>query len=68
MNQKQPCYDLTLTLPCSLTTGSATGDYQDPHQSAQNKGIQRELNFIYGSGSIFSMYMEMASEEDKMAE
>ena len=61
--------NLTLTLHCSLTAGTVTGNYQDPHQSAQNKGIQREPDFICGSGPIFSMYMEMVSEEDKkMAE
>ncbi|KAH9017463.1 hypothetical protein EDB83DRAFT_2321036 [Lactarius deliciosus] len=41
------------------------GDYQYPPQSAQNQAS----NFVDGSGPIFSMYMEMATEEDKkMAE
>jgi hypothetical protein len=31
----------------------------------QNKATQGEANFIDGSGPIFTMYMEMASEEDK---
>ncbi|KAF8265159.1 hypothetical protein EI94DRAFT_370286 [Lactarius quietus] len=42
---------------------------QYPPQSAQKKETQGESNFIDGSGPIFSMYMEMATEEDKkMAE
>ncbi|KAF8257263.1 hypothetical protein EI94DRAFT_1818438 [Lactarius quietus] len=48
-----------------------TGDFQYPPRpppSAQNKTTQ-EADFIDGSGPIFSMYMEMATEEDKkMAE
>ena len=36
--------------------------------SAHNK-VTQESNFIDGSGPIFTMYMEMATEEDKkMAE
>ncbi|KAF8257558.1 hypothetical protein EI94DRAFT_1278403, partial [Lactarius quietus] len=46
-----------------------TGDYQYPPSSAQNKATPGEANFIDGSGRLFSMYIEMATEEDKkMAE
>ena len=41
---------------------AVTGDYQYP---AQYKATQGQANFIDGSGPIFTMYMEMASEEDK---
>ncbi|KAH9035999.1 hypothetical protein EDB83DRAFT_1767726 [Lactarius deliciosus] len=45
--------------------GFSEGDYQYPPQSAQNQAS----NFVDGSGPIFSMYMDMATEEDKkMAE
>ncbi|KAH9054800.1 hypothetical protein EDB87DRAFT_1795704, partial [Lactarius vividus] len=50
-------------------TGAGTGDYQSPPQSAQNQVPQGVSNFVDSSGSIFSMYLELASEEDKkMAE
>ncbi|KAF8261672.1 hypothetical protein EI94DRAFT_1745461 [Lactarius quietus] len=46
-----------------------TGDYLYPPQSTRNRATEGEANFIDGSGPIFSMYMEMATEEDKkMAE
>ncbi|KAF8257256.1 hypothetical protein EI94DRAFT_1759542 [Lactarius quietus] len=46
-----------------------TGDNQYPTPEMQNKATPGEANFIDGSGPIFSMYMEMATEEDKkMAE
>ncbi|KAH9051060.1 hypothetical protein EDB87DRAFT_1836874 [Lactarius vividus] len=49
--------------------GPRTGDYQYPPQSAENQASQGVSNFVDGSGPIFSMYLEMASEEDKkMAE
>jgi hypothetical protein len=61
--------DFTRSLPFSAVTHAAAGNYQYPPQSAQNKATQGEANFIDGSGPIFSMYMEMATEEDKkMAE
>lgn len=45
------------------------GNYQDPPQSASNYAPQREPNVSDGSEHIFSMYWEMAGEEDKrMAE
>ncbi|KAF8257266.1 hypothetical protein EI94DRAFT_1338606 [Lactarius quietus] len=53
----------------SVGVSPGAGDYHYPPQSAQNKTTQGEANFIDGSGPIFSMYMEMATEEDKkMAE
>jgi hypothetical protein len=46
-----------------------TGDHQYPPQSAPNQPPQGFSNFVDGSGHIFSMYLEMAAEEDKkMAE
>ncbi|KAN0140399.1 hypothetical protein V8E53_001608, partial [Lactarius tabidus] len=45
------------------------GDHQYPPQSAQNQASQRFSKFVDGSGHIFSMYLEMATEEDeKMVE
>jgi hypothetical protein len=41
------------------------GDHQYPPQSAQNQASQGFSNFVDGSGHIFSMYLEMATEEDK---
>jgi len=40
-----------------------------PPQLAPNQSSQGVPNFVDGSGPIFSMYLEMATEEDKkMAE
>jgi len=36
-----------------------------PPDSAQNQALRGVSNFVDGSGSIFSMYLEMATEEDK---
>jgi hypothetical protein len=45
------------------------GDCQYPPRSARNQAWHGESNFVDSSGPIFSMYMEMAEEEDKkMAE
>ena len=42
---------------------------QYPPQLAQNPAAHDVSNFVDGSGPIFSMYLEMATEEDKrMAE
>jgi hypothetical protein len=41
------------------------GDDQYPPQSAQNQAPNGASNFADGSGPIFSMYLEMATEEDK---
>jgi hypothetical protein len=45
----------------------AMGDDQHLPQWAQNQASQPEgqSDFVDGSGPIFSMYMEMAEEEDK---
>ena len=44
-------------------------DRKDAPLSAQNQTWQRGFDFVDSSGPIFSMYMEMAEEEDKkMAE
>ncbi|KAN0140375.1 hypothetical protein V8E53_001584, partial [Lactarius tabidus] len=45
------------------------GDPQYPPQSARNQESRGTSDFVDGSGHIFSMYLEMATEEDKkMAE
>ena len=45
------------------------GDRQYPPWSAQNQAWRGGSDFVDSSGPIFSMYMEMAEEEDKkMAE
>ena len=45
------------------------GDDQDPPQSGQNQALRSVSDFVDGSGPIFSMYLEMATEEDnKMVE
>jgi hypothetical protein len=41
------------------------GDHQNPPRSAQNQEPQGMSDFVDGSGPIFSMYLEMATEEDK---
>ncbi|KAH8985331.1 hypothetical protein EDB86DRAFT_2856194, partial [Lactarius hatsudake] len=49
--------------------GFGEGDYQYPPPPAQNQEPRGVSNFVDGSGPIFSMYMELATEEDKkMAE
>ncbi|KAH9055570.1 hypothetical protein EDB87DRAFT_1688000 [Lactarius vividus] len=45
--------------------GFSQGDYRDPPPPAQNPELHGVSNFVDGSGPIFSMYMEMATEEDK---
>ena len=48
----------------SLTTFA--GSQHDLPQSAQNQASTPGVpHYIDGSGSIFSMYLEMAKEEDK---
>jgi hypothetical protein len=42
-----------------------TGNGQYPSQSAQNQASHGASNLVDGSGLIFSMYLEMAEEEDK---
>jgi hypothetical protein len=41
------------------------GDDSYPPRSAQNHAWQGESDFVDGSGPIFSMYLEMAEEEDR---
>ena|SRR6266702_323181 len=58
-----------LSSPFSPALSAQIGDNQYPPQSAQNQALQGVSNFVDGSGPIFSMYLEMATEEDKkMAE
>ena len=60
---------MTLSSPFSPTPAAEIGDYQYPPQSPQNQVSQGVSDFVDGSGPIFSMYLEMAAEEDKkMAE
>jgi hypothetical protein len=61
-----PCRSHLLTF-----SGRSTqiGHNQYPPQSAQNQPLNGVSDFVDGSGPIFSMYLEMATEEDKkMAE
>ena len=45
------------------------GDHQYPPRLAHNQASQAESSFVDSSGPIFSMYLEMAEEEDrKLAE
>ena len=53
----------------SPATVTLVGHPQYPPQSAPTQVLPGISNFVDGSGPIFSMYVEMASEEDKkMAE
>ncbi|KAH9045856.1 hypothetical protein EDB83DRAFT_2523433 [Lactarius deliciosus] len=48
---------------------ASIGNDQYPPQSGPNQASHEMSNFVDGSGPIFSMYLEMATEEDKkMAE
>ena len=48
---------------------SQIGDDHYPPQSTQNQASRNGSSFVDGSGPIFSMYLEMATEEDmKMVE
>ncbi len=53
-----------LSPPFSLCT-TFIGDRQYPPQSAPTQVPQETSDFVDGSWPIFSMYMEMATEEDK---
>ena len=61
--------DNLYTAPFSPTPSARVGvdQYipQYPLQSAQNQAPYGVSNFADGSGHIFSMYLEMATEEDK---
>ena len=55
---------------CSITTvlpapSAQVSVGQDPPQSAQNPASYGVSNYADGSGHIFSMCLEMATEEDK---
>ncbi len=56
---------MTLFLLFSPAAAAPIGDHPYPLQSAPIQATQGEPNFIDGSGPIFSMYLEMATEEDK---
>ncbi|KAH9071424.1 hypothetical protein EDB83DRAFT_2517226 [Lactarius deliciosus] len=45
--------------------GPGRGDHSYPPQSAPTQEARGMSNFVDGSGPIFSMYLEMATEEDK---
>ena len=58
-----------ITLSSPFSPAAQIDEPQYPPQSAQNQPSHGLSNFVDGSGPIFSMYMEMATEEDKkMAE
>jgi hypothetical protein len=61
--------DVSLPLRPLLFLSPQIGDDQYPPQSAQNQASHNVSSFIDGSGPIFSMYLEIATEEDtKMVE
>ena len=51
--------------PLSYAPSAQIGDGHHLPQSVQNPAPNDLSNFVDGSGPIFSMYMEMATEEDK---
>ena len=50
-----------------IFAAETVGDYQYPPQLARNLNQESRgtSDFVDGSGHIFSMYLEMATEEDK---
>jgi hypothetical protein len=52
-------------LPLFSFPSSQIGDDQYPPQSVPNQASRNVSDFVDGSGHIFSMYLEMATEEDK---
>ncbi|KAN0128008.1 hypothetical protein V8E53_014185 [Lactarius tabidus] len=53
----------------AINTGESGDHLYDPPHSARNQESRATSDFVDGSGQIFSMYLEMATEEDKkMAE
>ncbi len=57
---------MTLFLPFStVATATPMGGHPYSPPSAPAQATQGEPDFIDGSGHIFSMYLEMAGEEDK---
>ena len=62
------CGFTLIVLICHRCIGDHSyGPYLGPYppQSGPTEAIQGERDFIDGSGPIFSMYLEMAGEEDK---
>ena len=61
---------ITAASPMALTqTIYVADDDSYPKQSSQDNKSYGEPNFVDGSGPLFSMYLELAEEEDKkMAE
>lgn len=56
------------SLPHSTATTQAiyvAGNHTYPQQSSQENKPHGESNFVDGSGPLFSMYLELAEEEDK---
>ncbi|KAH9021516.1 hypothetical protein EDB85DRAFT_2278440 [Lactarius pseudohatsudake] len=51
-------------IEADIDPGPGRGD-QHPYPSAQTQELRGMSNFVDGSGPIFSMYLEMATEEDK---
>ena len=47
------------------TPAADVGDPQYPPPSAQNQELKGISDHVDGSGPIFSLYLEMAAEEDK---
>ncbi len=59
----------TVFSPFSPATSASIGGHKYPPQSAPTQSPQGVSSLADGSGPIFSMYLEMASEQDeKMAE
>jgi hypothetical protein len=55
---------MTLSLPFLHGT-APIGEHQEPPQSEKNSAPKGEYDFVDSSRPIFSMYLEMAEEEDK---
>ena len=61
--------DTSLPLPQLSFLSPQIGADQYPPQTAPNQASRNVSSFVDGSGPIFSMYLEMATEEDvKMVE
>jgi len=60
-----PYSQLTYSAPFSLGPSRVTTDHIGDHQDPTTETPQGASDFVDGSGPIFSMYLEMATEEDK---
>jgi hypothetical protein len=58
-------YFQTAFFPPFSFQSSQIGDDQYPPQSVPNQASRNVSDFVDGSGHIFSMYLDMATEEDK---